>query len=493
MLQVVWLKRDLRLQDHLPLARAAEQGPVLLLYVIEPQLVEDPHYSERHWRFVSESVNEINKSLQGFGARVLCLQREVIPALQAIHKSFGSFQLWSHQEVGLKNTYDRDLAVNDWCMAHNVIWSEVPLLGIQRGLTHRQHWYESWHEQINQAPVCLSLSNVHWYAFSNLDESLKVDERSDKWNSPHINFQHGGESNAWHTLKSFLSGRGQNYAFNLSSPFESMQSCSRLSPFLAWGNISSKQVFQYLEQHRSQRAWGRTISGVQSRLQWRDHFIQKFESEHDMQFRPVNKGYEHYPYEHDAHEINRRLEAWKTGNTGFPIVDASMRALINTGYLNFRMRAMLISFLSHQLNLDWRLGAAHLASVFLDFEPGIHYPQIQMQAGVTGINAIRLYNPVKQAMERDPEARFIQKWIPELKGLPTILQQDPSLITDMEALMYNFSLSADYVEPVIDLDQSMKAAREILWAYQKTPKVQNEAARILSRHTIPDRARMISG
>ena len=101
-------------------------------------------------------------------------------------------------------------------------------------------------------------------------------------------------------------------------------------------------------------------------------------------------------------------QAWKHGRTGFPFVDACMRCLIQHGWLNFRMRAMLVSFATYNLWLDWTRISGHLARVFLDYEPGIHYPQIQMQAGTTGINAMRVYNVVKQGKDQDPDGTSVR-------------------------------------------------------------------------------------
>ena len=86
---------------------------------------------------------------------------------------------------------------------------------------------------------------------------------------------------------------------------------------------------------------------------------------------------------------------------------------------------MVVSFLTHHLWQDWRLGATWLGSLFLDFEPGIHYPQMQMQAGVTGINTIRIYNPVKQSSDHDPEGSFILEWVLNWRAYPRRLFTSP--------------------------------------------------------------------
>jgi len=135
-----------------------------------------------------------------------------------------------------------------------------------------------------------------------------------------------------------------------------------------------------------------------------------------MEFEPLNKGFLAMKKLENADH----LKAWQTGQTGIPMVDANMRCLIATGYINFRMRAMLVSVATLHLWLEWKPVATWMAKHFLDFEPGIHFPQIQMQAGITGINTVRMYNPIKQGLDHDPEGEFIKKWIPELRKVDTM-------------------------------------------------------------------------
>jgi deoxyribodipyrimidine photo-lyase len=137
------------------------------------------------------------------------------------------------------------------------------------------------------------------------------------------------------------------------------------------------------------------------------------------------------------------------------------------------------------LAVDWRHGVQHLARLFLDFEPGIHYSQFQMQAGVTGINTIRIYNPVKQGQEKDSEGVFVKKWLPELAEIPVPLLHSPWELSAMEQLMYNLELGKDYPYPIVDLKQSYAQAQDLLWQWRKRPEVRREAGRLLERHVRP--------
>ena len=286
-------------------------------------------------------------------------------------------------------------------------------------------------------------------------------------------------------MESFIKERYVNYSKHISKPSLSRKGCSRLSPYLAYGNISMRMVYQYTMQHYEKSANKRALSNFISRLHWHCHFIQKFEDECRMEFENVNRAYDNLIK--PKNEIY--IKAWQAGQTGVPLIDACMRCLVQTGYINFRMRAMVVSFFVFNLWQDWR-ELHFLARQFLDYEPGIHYPQLQMQSGTTGINTIRIYNPIKNSEDHDSEALFIKQWIPELTKIPAHLIHEPWKLSLIEQQLYECEIGKDYPYPIVDIEETRKHASDKVWQYRKNDDVKTEGERILMKHVNSERTRM---
>jgi deoxyribodipyrimidine photo-lyase len=447
-INLVWLKRDLRLSDHHPLEAAEQSGlPYLIIYILEPSIVQLPTTALRHLQFQYHSIQKMNQELTSFGRTVFICYGEAIEVIQSIQEKYRVEKIFSYQESGIPETFARDRTIHTFLKTQNIRWEEFQKDGVIRGIKDRKGWDKKWKTTLSGQIIPNSFSRQAitftnpWPLPTATESKLKLYPSS---------YQPPGTDIAFRYLHSFVEKRASNYSRHISKPLESRSSCARISPHLAWGNLSNRQAWQYLREAKSISPHRRGIQGAMTRLQWRDHFIQKFENECQMAKRHLNRGYDNFPFiENEA-----QLQAWKEGRTGVPLVDACMQCLKTTGWINFRMRAMLVSFLTHHLLMDWRKASSHLAQLFLDYEPGIHYPQLQMQAGTTGYNTIRIYNPIKQQKEHDSEGVFVKQWLGD-----------------------TYQLS-----PIIDVEKQIKEHRKLAWSWRDQPEVKSDLSRILKKH-----------
>lgn len=473
-MQVVWFKRDLRVTDHQALLEAARLGPVLPLYVLEPKLWQEEDMSGRQYQFLLGCVASLDQECKRLGQALVIKVGDATEVLAELFE-LGVTAMHSHEETWNDWTYQRDKAVKRLCKRHAVVWKEYPRNGVVRCLSKRDGWAAMWYARMSkpllEPPKALKPVAVEGDCMPSA-KSLGLIEVENG------HFQVGGREEGWRLLNSFLHSRGQHYTKAMSSPVIAYKSCSRVSAHLAFGTLSMREVFQAARQRASDlasgkepsRSWSSALRSFSGRLRWHCHFMQKLEDEPGIEFFNVHPAYNVLRVDTFSDEY---FTAWKYGRTGYPMVDACMRALIATGWLNFRMRAMVMSFASYHLWLPWQLTARYLASLFTDYEPGIHYSQVQMQSGTTGINAIRIYNPIKQGLDHDPEGVFIRRWIPELVAMPQEHLHTPWV--EPKHL-------GGYPHPIVDEKEARTYAKEQLYSMRKTPEHKQAAKGIVTKH-----------
>jgi deoxyribodipyrimidine photo-lyase len=417
------------------------------------------------------------------GVPLLVRVGDAVAVLERLCRQHRITRIVSHEETGNLWTYARDRRVAAWARGAGVTWTEVPQSGVVRRLGSREGWAAQ-RDGFMAGPVLPppALTAVPGAEPGPIPSARALRLADDP--CPHR--QHGGRDRGLDLMDSFLTRRGEPYRTAMSSPVTGERACSRLSPHLAWGTLSLREVVQATATRQATRPggrWGGALASFQSRLAWRDHFMQKLEDQPSIERRDLHPAAILHPRDSDA----ARLEAWMTGATGLPYLDACLRYLRATGWLNFRMRAMVMSFASYHLWLDWRMTGQHLARMFTDYEPGIHWPQVQMQSGTTGINTPRIYNPVKQGHDQDPTGAFIRAWVPELAAVPDSFLHEPWKWPEARRL-----LGHRYPEPILDLATAARAARDRIWSARKTPDFQGPAAKIVQRHASRAEARFAS-
>lgn len=433
-MNIVLFNKDLRIFDHQPLAEAAALGEILPLYVFVPSQWNETPLSARHLQFVVESLDELSEGIVERGGKLFAAIDELEKVLEGLLEFYNSINIYAHKDGSFIDKAKKWADENQqslFCYGPELV--NIP------GKLFNERLTSYLKEPQPKVPDRIDVpSELPVFLLDDLKklQSFKIKGRKIRYG------QQGGESKAIETLDSFLEDRSANYIENYSKPLPSSFSSSRLSAYITWGNISVRTIFQRTDEKLQ------ACELVEEKTQ-----LIEFLSKLTARIKICSQE----PQEHERHAVNEIkrdwneewFERWLEGRTGIPMIDAAMRSLLKTGWMNYSLRAMVTSFITNTLLLDEKKPSHALAELFLDYEPAVHDFCIQQQAGMKG--KMKIIDPVKAGRQLDPDGAFIRRYIPELNGLTEEYIHEP--------WHYPAFYKLGYEAPMVDVKKAYKNAR----------------------------------
>ena len=458
MQDLIIFHRNLRIEDNAALYNASLNQDYSSVFIFDEEYWSQTDRSGNQLKFALDSLSELENELNEFNVNLYVFEGSL--------RDFGSYinQNYPNLNLHMNHTTETEyFSKNLQALKQNCSLkvNEYKDFGIQITNQNRDKWAHDWQNYMKtktyKTPlVSKNFKNMNLYKFSEF-ENYKNDYST--------NIQKGGTASGKSLLTSFLEKRCKGYSKKMSNPSDAAVSCSRLSPHIAFGTLSIRSIYQELEKNINNSKYRWDLYSFKKRLHWHCHFIQKLDTQPSLQHHSMHPDCDSLRTETD----NELIDKWITGNTGFPFVDACMLYLQKYGWINFRMRAMLMSFASYNLWQPWQKTSPLLASTFTDYEPGIHICQAQMQSGVTGINLPRIYSVIKQSLDQDPDASWIKEQLPDLRHI------------DNERV-HNAELGELYKEKIVDIKSSAQKARELIWQIRSNPEFKTKAKAVYQLH-----------
>lgn len=465
-IQLVWYRRDLRAQDHAPLLRAARRGPVLPLFVAEPEPLRRPDLGARGWTFARDALRELRAALAALGQPLIVRAGALAAVLNGLHEVAPFAAIWTHEETGLAHTSARLQLARDWAAARGVAFHELPQDGVVRGERVRARWAAGWAARLGDTPLPApdALMPVPDVATGTIPTHQALGLPPDDRHEP----PPGGTAAGLALLDSFLTERGLSYPAILDDPRRAPDASSRLGPHLAWGTLSARQVLAasnlITARPNGENAHAATLI---ARLRARDRALQTL---HDAPERATASPHpalddlfaSPLPALENGPDRADRLAAWRAGEVGVPLIDAAMRQLRATGWLPYPLRAVVVAFAAHALWLPWQRLDPALAAQWLDYEPAIHLDQLQHHAGVGPAAPPTLADPVAYGLAHDPSGTYVRRWLPALRPLPDDYVHQPWLLPLAEQERLGCRVGRHYPAPLVEHEPVARAARAAL-------------------------------
>lgn len=441
-----WIRRDIRMHDNQALDAAIKNADHLVpVFIIEPELMSNAAPKRR--AFLLHALSDLDRRLQEGGSRLIVREGPAEEALPALAKAFDEATIFAHEDFS-PFAKQRDKKVNEAAKLKRfpgVVLRHPTTILKDDGDPYVVYtpFKNKWYEQPIPTPAdCLPAPQELPPLPEDIDSmELPAAEPLDDF---------PGTANAAQSrLTKFT--KDQIYHYQSQRDRLDLDGTSKLSPYLRFGLISTREAFAQAQIAFLQADGDKERSEIRTwmdELVWREfytailyHFPQVMEG-------PFREKYEAIPWR-DAPED---LQAWQQGQTGYPVVDACMRQLLETGWMHNRGRMIVASFLTKDLLINWRAGEAWFMDQLVDGDPAANNGGWQWSAG-TGTDAapyFRIFNPVTQGIKHDPDGTYIARWVPELRKLPVKYRHEPWKISEEEASKHGFKLGEDYPERIVD-------------------------------------------
>ncbi|HEY9784347.1 MAG TPA: deoxyribodipyrimidine photo-lyase [Candidatus Obscuribacterales bacterium] len=457
---IVWLRKDLRIFDNAALTAAAAKGaPVIPLYILSPDEEGKTASSCASSWWLASSLTSLANDLSGIGAPLVVREGETLSVLrEIIHDTGAAAVFWNRHYEPLSIVKERNLkgalaaiGMDVQTFAGNLLYEPWQILSSK---CEPYRIFGSFCKALMSLPEPdLPLEAVsrltpveHQPTSIPIDElNLAVDERVSKTLPEYWQV---GESSARKKLSRFIDERLQGYSTDRDFP--ACVATSRLSPHLVFGEISARTVFHAVR-NAGKNGGSSIVGGANEFLRqlcWREFAYNQLYHYPSIADSPLKSEFESFPWQCDE----GMLASWKQGNTGYPLIDAAMRELLTTGWINNRMRMIVASFLVKDLLLSWQEGARWFSERLVDADMANNVLGWQWSAGC-GFDCAkytRIFNPVVQSAKFDPSGDYIRAWVPEVKRLDSKWIHKPWEAPNAVLREANIELGATYPLPLVD-------------------------------------------
>ena len=467
---LIWFRRDLRLDDHAALAQALSQhARVVAVFIFDPTILDPLPRTDRRIPFILSCLQQIKMQLQAFGSELIVRQDNPRSAIPALARQFNAVAVYANRDyeptaIARDREVEKALAslAVAWCdFKDQVVFEQDEILtrvGTPFGM-FTPYW-RNWRSKLTSADSAEYLINQHRNRLAQLPAE-PLPSLLDLGFEP---LAHGDNhalpdaANAQRLLQDFTT-RIDDYL--LLRDFPAKKGVSYLSPHLRFGTISIRRLVRLALQQSSDGAecWLKELC-------WRDFYQQLLWHRPDLVTHAFQPEFDQLPFPNDPNWF----AAWCTGQTGYPLIDAGMRQLNQTGYMHNRLRMITASFLVKDLLIDWRWGENYFAEKLLDFDLASNNGGWQWAASV-GCDAqpwFRIFNPVLQSKKFDPQGLFIRRYCPELSRLSNNTIHTPWLADSLTLSAAEISLGMDYPYPIIDHARQREAALALFKSASKS-------------------------